>query len=355
MPADVTPATPGAGPPSQTYSTGPKKVLIWAVILAIVLVAWIFLPMLNGTRPKVQQSPDTGIATGRLFPQAVPKPEPHVVPAAAPGPIMNPVRTAPVAEEEALSPVAVNIKDMMAAGPANEEARGAAGENGRAGGTEDEFAGLMHRSRTGGTSVARSMPHRKYTVPTGTLIPCILDTAVNSQLMGYVRCHVTKDGVKGQDGTVMLIDPGAQIFGEAKYAPKNHQSRLFILWTLLRNPDGVTADLSSPAADELGRSGVTGGLDTLFWEKFGASLAFSLIEYGPLIAAQALQNLNRNSSGNNDVYTNTTFLSPQQALTGSILQDILRMPPEITLNQGALVTVMLNEDVYFPMYDVRLQ
>jgi type IV secretion system protein VirB10 len=43
-------------------------------------------------------------------------------------------------------------------------------------------------------------------------------------------------------------------------------------------PRGVAIDLGSPASDTLGRSGVSGGVDTLFWSRFGAALMLSVLE-----------------------------------------------------------------------------
>jgi type IV secretion system protein VirB10 len=158
--------------------------------------------------------------------------------------------------------------------------------------------------------------------------------------------------VRSADGTTTLLDKGTQVMGQIKSGLRRGQERLFILWTRARTPDNVTVDLASPAADELGRSGVTGWVNTHFWKMFWTAALYSLVEYGPQMATSALQNLNK---GNNSVTTNTNFISPQQQLANTILQDDLRIPPTLEKNQGDLVSIFVARDLDFSgVYDHRL-
>jgi type IV secretion system protein VirB10 len=86
----------------------------------------------------------------------------------------------------------------------------------------------------------------------------------------------------------------------------------------------------------------------MFW----TAALYSLVEYGPQMATSALQNLNK---GNNSVTTNTNFISPQQQLANTILQDDLRIPPTLEKNQGDLVSIFVARDLDFSgVYDHRL-
>ena len=55
------------------------------------------------------------------------------------------------------------------------------------------------------------------TIPAGTVIPCTLQTAINSQLAGFVDCVLPSE-VRGATGSVTLLDRGTQIFGEFRSA-----------------------------------------------------------------------------------------------------------------------------------------
>ena len=206
----------------------------------------------------------------------------------------------------------------------------------------------MH-SDLGATAHATIMKHPSLTIPAGTVIPCILQTAINSQLAGFVDCTIPSE-VRGATGTVTLLDRGTQIFGEIKSGLREGQSRLFILWIRARTPENVVATFDLPAADELGRAGVGGYVNDHFWSRFGAALLYSLIDYGPQLAVAALQRNNGNFGTSNYVQ----FVQPQQQLANTILQDQLNIPPTLEKNQGETVSIFVARDVDFSgVYDLK--
>jgi hypothetical protein len=181
----------------------------------------------------------------------------------------------------------------------------------------------------------------------GAVIPCTLQTAINSQLMGFVDCVLPAE-VRGATGTVTLLDRGTEIFGEIRSGLRQGQDRLFILWVRARTPENVVVSLTSPAADELGRAGVPGAVDNHFWQRFGAAILFSVIGYGPQIAANAVQHGN----GNNYIQ----FLTPQQELANTVLEAQINIPPTLEKNQGETVSIFVARDLDFSsVYDLRAQ
>ena len=114
------------------------------------------------------------------------------------------------------------------------------------------------------------LPHARMTVPEGTVMACILQTAINSQLKGFVNCVLPSE-VRGATGQVILLDKGTTVFGQIRSGLRQGQDRLFILWTRARTPKNVIVALDSPAADELGRAGVPGEVNNHFWQRFWGS------------------------------------------------------------------------------------
>lgn len=159
--------------------------------------------------------------------------------------------------------------------------------------------------------------------------------------MGFVDCVMPSE-VRSADGTVSLLDKGTTVFGQIRSGLRRGQERLFILWTRARTPDNVTVNLASPAADELGRAGVSGVVNDHFWKMFWTAALYSLIEYGPQMATQAIQNQNHSQVSNY-----TTFLSPQQSLANTVLQDDLHIPPTLEKNQGDAVSIFVARDLDF--------
>lgn len=111
----------------------------------------------------------------------------------------------------------------------------------------------------------------------GTSIPCILETALNSDQPGFASCIINRD-ILSDNGRVVLLDKGTQVVGEYRGGIKQGQSRLFVLWTRAKTPTGVIIPLASPATDTLGRAGFDGNINTHWWERFGSSLLLTVID-----------------------------------------------------------------------------
>jgi type IV secretion system protein VirB10 len=224
---------------------------------------------------------------------------------------------------------------------------GAGGGKGGAGtaaadppGTEDALSRALTPSDLGAPARAHVMKHPDLTIPAGTLIPCTLTTAINSQLMGFVTC-VLPEAVRGATGTVALLDKGTQVMGEIRSGLMQGQDRLFILWMRARTPQNVTVALASPAADELGRSGVPGAVDSHWRQILMAAAAYSLIGSGPQLAASALQS----GRGNN-----TNFIGlggPVQSQGENAIQREMNIPPTLEKNQGDTVAIFVARDLDF--------
>ncbi len=73
---------------------------------------------------------------------------------------------------------------------------------------------------------ATLLPHPDFTITQGTIIPCILQTAIDTSLPGYVRCLLPQD-VRGATNNVVLLDRGTTVIGEIQRA-FNKATRAFL-------------------------------------------------------------------------------------------------------------------------------
>lgn len=135
----------------------------------------------------------------------------------------------------------------------------------------------------GGVNATR-LANPSYTVPQGTIIPAVLETAFDSTRPGRVRALVQRD-VHSFDGTRVLVPRGSRLFGEYEAGLSPGESRAMIQWTRLMRPDGVSISLDSPASDPLGRGGVEGDVDTHFWERLGGGLLNTVLGLGVGVVA----------------------------------------------------------------------
>ena len=130
---------------------------------------------------------------------------------------------------------------------------------------------------------------RAATVPAGTLIPAVLETALDSSRPGFARAIVSRD-VAGFDGSRVLIPRGSRLFGEYQTELAAGQNRATVQWTRLVRPDGVTIALDSPAADPRGRAGVEGQVNNRYLERFAGALVRTTLNVGAILAGQELVN-----------------------------------------------------------------
>lgn len=171
------------------------------------------------------------------------------------------------------------------------------------------------------------------TVPQGTVIPAVLETALDSTRPGAARALVQRD-IYGFDGTRILIPRGSRIYGEYAADLSPGQNRALIQWTRLIRPDGVTMALDSPSSDPLGRAGVRGKVDSKFFRRFGGALLQSVLDIGVGVAT-------REASGNGVVV----------ALPGSTQNLQIQQPgeiqPTLRVRHGTSVSVFVARDLDF--------
>lgn len=185
-----------------------------------------------------------------------------------------------------------------------------------------------------GTATARMIGDRNYLVTAGAIIPCTLQTAMDSSVPGYTTCIIPRD-VYSDNGRVVLLEKGTRVFGEYQGGLQRGQNRLFAMWTRAVTPRGVAIDIGSPASDPLGRAGVTGRIDRFFWQRFGAAMLFSVLDAGGQIAGQAVS-----------PQGSTVFRTPGDT-TSQILNDTQQIRPIVRVNQGTEMAITVAKDFDF--------
>ena len=190
---------------------------------------------------------------------------------------------------------------------------------------------------------ATMVADRNLLLSAGTVIPCTLQTAINSTQAGFVSCVINHD-VYSENGRIVLLDKGTKVLGQYSGGITQGQARLFVLWTRALTPRGVAIDLGSPAADSLGRAGLPGGVDTQFWARFGVGLVISVLEDASQIAGRAVANEG----------SNTTQVPGQTGQT--VLQQTMNIKPILKKNQGDTAAIFVAKDFDFrSVYDVGLR
>lgn len=285
------------------------------------------------------------------------------------------------AEEERLKWQRLRAPQLVLdSGTANSKAPGA--ENGGAvggGAAADEDGNRRFLASAGSAGVEKSVATKNdridALVAQGTMIRGELLSAIQSDLPGSVKA-ITREDTYSFDGRRVLIPSGSTLLGEYRSGLARGQTRVFVVWTRLLRPDGVSVQLGSIGTDDLGRAGAPGFVDEHYIERFGSAIALSVIGG----VAQFVSTLGQQSQLNNNQLQNYTYTDPltgaqttissqpnqnllnarqigaqqiSQSLTRlseEALRNSINIPPTIYIDQGERIVVFVRRDLDFSAF-----
>ncbi len=190
----------------------------------------------------------------------------------------------------------------------------------------------------------------------GSVIPAVLESAIDSDLPGLVRARTTRNVYDSRTGTHLLIPRGSRLIGvygqgaAGGQGAGGGQRRLFVAWQEMRLPDGTPVALdnfSALGAD--GASGIKARRATGFLEALGAAVLFDL-------------------AGNaTTILTAATGIGQQQSQTGALANAIsgalgnstqrvgadyvgslLARSPRFRVKAGSFMNVIIERDLMLP-------
>jgi len=188
----------------------------------------------------------------------------------------------------------------------------------------------------------RLTPNRNFLITAGSQIPCVLQTALDSSQPGLTSCMIPRS-VFSDNGRVVLLEKGTKVLGEYRGGIQQGQNRLFVVWNRAITPRGVSISLGSPAADSLGRAGMSGRTETFFWKRFGGALLLSIVGDASNVASNHLSGVDETSQ------------APSGAAAVALESDI-RIQPVLRARQGTEMTIFAARDFDFSnVYSLRLR
>ncbi len=206
---------------------------------------------------------------------------------------------------------------------------------------------------------AKIISDRSTTIAQGKLITAVLETAINTELPGFVRGIVSRD-VYGESGNDVLIPRGSRLFGSYSSQVQRGQARVDISWSRLIRPDGVDLGISFNASDQFGRAGINGEVDNKYSSIVTNSILTSILTVGGVALAEQLLDNGSSTTTTNPTTGSTTSTgsASTQAIydvsknivdtVGTIMQNQINTNPVITVPQGTKITVVVNSDIKVP-------
>ncbi len=356
---------PRAAPPAEADSGGREESVkpvvglrrpgrsglifaIAALIAAILLFSLLDARRRSLSAPSVKErAADQLVMSGAPPPLYVP-PEPPPQPVAAPAPVAVPAPppppppppqivyvpqpvAVPAAPEAAPPPQRVASAPALVFDGAPQPADGAMAAEGDAAAPAGAPAGT---AVAGTRTRAGVLANRATTVAQGTLIPAVLETALDSTRPGLARAMVSRD-VRGFDGSQVLIPRGSRLIGEYQSQAAPGQNRALVNWIRLIRPDGVTIAIGSPAGDPLGRGGVRARVNSHFFQRFAGAILQSALDVGVNLAG-------RLGSGNG-----TVVVLPGSVQGATQVVQPAQITPTLTVRQGTSISIFVARDLDF--------
>ena len=321
--------------PSVTQRKGKSDGFGLAAGVAVVgLLGAVTLWSLDSSRNKAVLPPPVQPAPVEAAPPVPPQAiTPATVPAApAPAPVLAaPPQAAPAlapGANPALSPTVVFDASAL---PAPAIAPGipapAPGGASNQPGGNDDFASRIG-GVGGGPATAMQMIDPKTTVTQGTLIPAVLETAIDTDVPGYVRAVVSAD-VRSFDGSRVLVPRSSRLIGQYKSGLQAGQKRAYVIWTRLIRPDGVSVNIASPAVAFSGETGLAGKVDGHFFERFGSAMLLSVI------------------TGLSSIGNNAALMMGGQSAAAAAVGQTGQIGPTVRVRQGQPIRVFTARDLDF--------
>lgn len=192
-----------------------------------------------------------------------------------------------------------------------------------------------------------------FEVKTGTVIPAVLITGVNSELPGKMKAQISENVYDTATGKYLLIPQGATLIGDYSSNVVYGQSRVLVAWNRIVFPDGHTLNLGNMnGIDREGYSGFQDEVDNHYFRIFGSALIMSSITGGVAVSS--------NNKGNQMTQTPSdqmiAAMIDQLGQVGiQMIQKNLNIAPTIMIRSGYKFNVFVTKDMKLEPLKIKLR
>jgi type IV secretion system protein VirB10 len=192
---------------------------------------------------------------------------------------------------------------------------------------------------------------RKFEIKTGTVIPGVMISGVNSDLPGSLMAQVTQSVYDTATGRQLLLPQGAKLYGVYDSRVVYGQERVLIAWNRVVFPDGSSLTLGAmPGADMAGYAGFNDQVDNHYLRIFGSAIMMSLITGSMSYAVDQVGNTDSGGAS-----TSTTMQDEMIAALASqlgqtslqLLQKNLSIKPTLEIRPGYQFNIVVTKDLVF--------
>ena len=183
----------------------------------------------------------------------------------------------------------------------------------------------------------------------GSVIPAVLVTGINSQLPGEITAQVRQNVYNSLNPGEVVIPQGSKLIGVYDSGVQYGQSRVLVAWSRVIYPNGETVDLQGMSGtDGLGEAGFSQITDNHYMRIFGSAFLISLLG-----AAAELSQPQQSSALSNPgaMQTGTGAIAQEMdSVGGDMLQKNLNIAPTLKIRPGYLFNVLVSKTMILPPY-----
>ncbi|WP_115528338.1 MULTISPECIES: TrbI/VirB10 family protein [Xanthomonas] len=181
----------------------------------------------------------------------------------------------------------------------------------------------------------------------GTYLRCVLETRIITDVPGFTSCLLTEP-VYSINGRSLLLPKGSKIYGSYGGGPSG--KRVSVIWDRITTPNGIDVAMSSPGVDQLGGAGHPGQYSAHWGSRITSALMISMLadifKYAAAESGPETTTITGNGLAIQQPYESSTARTMER-LAGEALNENMRRPPTVTINQGVVVNVYVAKDVDF--------
>ena len=190
-------------------------------------------------------------------------------------------------------------------------------------------------------------PRSVFELKSGTLLPCVLISGLNSDLPGNMIAQVSENVWDTATGRYLLIPRGSRLIGTYDNQISYGQSRVLVMWSRLIFPDGSSLVLDNlKGADQSGYSGFKGQVNRHWGSIISSALFISLLGAGVELAAPT-DNGNRDTNDPRSILAENAASAVAEAIA-QIIQREANRQPTIKIKPGYRFMIFVQHDIIFP-------
>ena len=191
------------------------------------------------------------------------------------------------------------------------------------------------------------LPRSLLELKSGTLLPCVLISGLNSDLPGNMIAQVSENVWDTATGKYLLIPRGSRLIGTYDNQISYGQSRVLVMWSRLIFPDGSSLVLDNlKGADQSGYSGFKGAVNRHWGSIISSALLVSLLGAGVELAAPT-DNGNRDNDDPRSILAENAASAVAEAMS-QIIQREANRQPTIKIKPGYRFMIFVQHDIIFP-------